>query len=308
MDDRLLRRPDREMEPPLTIAAAAICRDEDGYAVIGIADRKLTAADDKTGYQPRMTKFHCVGSNVVSMSAGDGDYAIEIARMLTPHLKYSSSEAAILGSVAEVAESYAKCHSAIRNRRSEGFVLTPIGLDLERLVGGQHGLPESVITNLLDRIWDSDFDLKTESLICGIDSTGERLFRVTDPGYASPYDRGAFYAIGSGATHFETFFTTREYDRSWGLMNALLLMFSAKRLSEADPFVGGFSDMFIIRKKTGLKVLSREQVGIIDANFREFTAGRNEVYGEVVKSLAQQLSESLAKPNTESDYEFLPLP
>ena len=67
----------------MTICAAAICKVGDESVIIGIADRMYTRGRDpnQTEYESAHSKTYIFRDNVIGLTAGDGDFALEISRL-----------------------------------------------------------------------------------------------------------------------------------------------------------------------------------------------------------------------------------
>jgi hypothetical protein len=259
----------------MTICAAAICkRNADESVLIGISDRMMTSGseENQTEFESNTHKlygFH--PQNVMSMSAGVTDYAYEIACTTQRELGTGAS------SVEEVANLYASRHVALRNRRIESNLLVPMNeLDSDQM--------SDVNRQIQEGIWN----LGTEALIVGVDSEGPHIYHVHDPGFARFCDKLGFLAIGMGAQHFSTFLMSARYDSTWLLMDALLLMFSAKRQAEMAPNVGRTTEMFIAHG-TGRHILRPDDLRIIGQHHDTLAHQTEDLRRDTARAMAAAL-------------------
>jgi hypothetical protein len=247
--------------------------------VVGISDRMLTVRDE-TEYESETTKIYLFG-RIACLSAGDADVSLEIAR--ATHLRVDATGASEAG---EVANLFARSHARLRRRRLEQTWLAPLGLSLTTFVSRQHELDADLVSKLANRMLDEEGDLGTQSILVGVDSTGPHIYQVIDPGTSRCRDKPGFFAIGMGATHFETVFMSECYGPQWPLEHTLLLMYSAKRQAEMAPGVGRATDMFIMHKG-GWHGLAPQELQVIDTHYIDLLRRNHQVRAEIVQSLAK---------------------
>jgi hypothetical protein len=190
--------------------------------------------------------------------------------------------------VATVAELYARCHVEVRNRKADSNLLAPLGINRDRFISGDHGLPESIVADTVERMRDQAMDLRTQALIYGVDSTGPHVYHVLDPGQAMYVEKAGFQSIGIGSRLFDTVFMSEHYDSDWPLMRSLLLTFSAKRQAEMAPGVGQTTDVFIVRGSGWIK-LSEQQFSLLDYCRGDLVSRAAELTNNVLDRLTKLL-------------------
>lgn len=85
-----------------------------------------------------------------------------------------------------------------------------------------------------------------QAIVAGFDSGGPHIYRVDEKGYVRCFDDNGYCVIGSGTDLFASYFDRSGYTRFLGMHDALWLMYVAKGIAEADPFVGNVTDIFMI--------------------------------------------------------------
>jgi hypothetical protein len=269
---------------PMTICAAAICKNGQENVLVTISDRMITVGDE-TEFESGATKiFGFSPVNVICLSAGDADASLEIAN--ATHRQVEAKGTLDVGGVADL---YAENHAALRRTRLERLYLAPLGLNLGTFMARQRKMDPEQVAYLTDRMLDASGDLRAEAIIVGVDSTGPHIYQVADPGTSVCRDKSGFFAIGGGSRHFETVFMSASYDSTWQLMPTLLLMFSAKRQAEMAPGVGRATDMLSMQGN-GNQVLTQEQLRIIATHHDNLIQRTIRAREEVIQALTRDFT------------------
>jgi hypothetical protein len=246
----------------MTVAAAAICKNGNEGVLVGISDRMITSGD--TEFESNTTKiFGFANARTVCLSAGDTDAAFEVAT--ETHRQVLASK---ITGVGEIADLFASNHAALRSKRLERNLLAPLGLDLDTFVSRQQEMDPSLVAELAGKMLDESGDLGVEVIIAGVDSTGPHIYHICDPGVSVCRDRAAFWAIGSGARHFETLFMSAAYDFTYPLIPCLLLACAAKKQAERAPGVGKITDM-LIAGKGGVLLFAQERMQAVQRHYED---------------------------------------
>jgi len=191
-------------------------------------------------FEPPQTKVFPLTRNVVAMISGDGSKMLTICQQAWADLQ-AKPQADVAGVVGIVTARFA----ALRRSEAEASMLTPLGLDLPKLLLGQkRGMDKELVASLLREVREYSFD--SNLIITGTDGSGAHIYIVGDPGRAMCCDLMGFAAIGVGDWHAESQFMVAKYVSSWPFEKALRLLYLAKKRAETAPGVGTDTDLFII--------------------------------------------------------------
>jgi hypothetical protein len=76
-----------------------------------------------------------------------------------------------------------------------------------------------------------------------------------------------------GARQFETLFMYRGYSPFWDWLQALLLMYTAKKRAESSPGVGKYTDFYYFKgNEPGSGFLTPECLGALECYYEELRA------------------------------------
>jgi len=196
-------------------------------------------------FEPPQTKVFPLTKNAVAMISGDGNKMLTICQQVWTDLQ-QQPQADIAGVVGIVTARFA----ALRRAEAEATILTPIGLDLPKLLVGQkRGMDRELVASLLREI--RTYSLDSSLIITGTDNSGAHIYLVSDPGTSLCCDLVGFAAIGFGDWHAESQFMVAKYVSSWPFEKALRLLYLAKKRAETAPGVGTDTDLFIIGSPPG---------------------------------------------------------
>jgi hypothetical protein len=256
------RRPEKRWEPPVTISAACICEGERQSMILAISDRMITSGD--TEFEPEQPKITEFAPRIVCLFAGHRDFHHMIASATCRTISADGVTA-----VSEAAELYAANFVALRRKRAEHKHLAPLVLTSETYLSRQRELNSDLVSALTARMLDES--LGVQAIIAGTDADGAHIWTIGVEGgeicQAVCHDGRAFVAIGAGHRQFETQFMYRGYTAAWGSLNALLLMYSAKRRAEVSPGVGPGTDAVFVSNR--VYPFAQERLESLDRYSRE---------------------------------------
>jgi 20S proteasome alpha/beta subunit len=223
---------------PMTICAGALCKYQDKDAVVVISDRMMTSGDIE--YPGPCPKIFPLPSSPSSLCLS-ADW-IDVARMVVDETR-RCLVATPINDIAAVARLYADNYANLRKRRAEQTLLSHLGLDADSFVARQNEFNQEIARDLEAAM--ADYDLRVESIIAGVDSSGPHIYQVENPGVETCLDHSGFASIGSGSRQFETLFMSSGYHPGWELNQTLFLAYSAKKRAEVSPGVGSDTDIRI---------------------------------------------------------------
>jgi hypothetical protein len=285
---------------PVTICAAALCRNEGKEVVLAVADRMITYGDIEYETQNATKLAGFSPAHAVCLGSGPSEVFFSIARKT--HLAVIRDQ---ITGVAEVARLFAENLAILKRSRAEQDYLFPLGLDLNSLMTKQDELSQELVLALTDQLQQHEEpELEELSVIvAGVEPSEPHephIYHVRYPGESECLDGCGFCAIGSGGRQFETIFMALGYDRFWPLTNALLPMYSAKRRAEVSPGVGPKTDMFIL-DGDGLHEFSPAAIGN-EGLLKKF-------YGDLegtVKNKLNELNAAVVRENVSSATQCVP--
>ena len=266
----------------MTVCAAAICMAGTQQMLLGISDRMLTSGDIE--FETGQTKVFGFSPNIFAQFAGDSDAHFAVAT--ETHLAVLKNG---ISSVGEVARLYAQNALSLRRRRAEGIHLAPLGLDTETFISRQQELLPELALSLAERLENEVLGL--EAIIAGVDASGPHIYSVGGPPGLEEHhqavcrDMPGFWAIGSGARQFETMFMYQRYYRFCPFLDALLLMYSAKRRAEVSPGVGSATDVLVLGGDS-CGFLSPTAIAALEEHHRTFEEAIAKEMARTVEGLA----------------------
>jgi 20S proteasome alpha/beta subunit len=254
----------------MTVCAAAICTisrtlDSEEFAIVGISDRMFTSGDVE--YEPRsQTKFWWMPpAKTVALASGSWP----ISHLVTGRTLFIIEQQGI-DNVSDAAKLQSEQYAFYRKEFLERLILAPLGMDTNSFARRQKQLLPEIALEITHQL--RNYDLQTESILCGFDKSGPHVYQVSETGYTC-HDAAGFYASGSGSRQFETIFMSHGYDCSWSVPEALLLLYRAKKNAEASPGVGKLTDMFVMNKDNGFTGLFNDAtLGALDGHYKRFAA------------------------------------
>jgi hypothetical protein len=206
----------------------------------------MFTAHTGTEYEPKNTTkiFGFSPRRVLSLGAGNSTINFEV--------NTKTHEQAMAKAATNDIEGIAELHSLnyLKYRQSylERVYLLPVGLTTKTFPLRQHKLLPELASDIADHLRNDD--LETEALICGFqDGKEPRIYQTNSFGDKCRI-ADSFAAIGSGADQFETLFMASNYDATWPLTEALLLIYSAKKRAESAAGVGKETDLFFVCRES----------------------------------------------------------
>jgi 20S proteasome alpha/beta subunit len=237
-------------------------------------------------FETDMTKVFLFTDRVLALHSGDQASHYTIAEET-----YHTVQKNGITDVGTVARLYAQNFAALRLRRAAAIHLTPLGLDAETFLSGQHQLPPDLVNDLIHRIRCES--LGVETILAGVDSTGGHIYSVGGYGgafevedcHATCRDGGGFWAIGSGARQFQTEFMSQGYSRWWPFTPALLLACKAKRRAEVSPGVGTKTDIYVIERSRSIPI-DPDNMKLLGEYLDEYQTAAKAKWEEVVTRIS----------------------
>lgn len=201
--------------------------------IVGASDRMWTGGSGT--WEPRQTKQYTLGTQAVGLFAGLATVNAAMFAVTTSKM-FAMPNATVEAAAKEHANSYAQ----FRREEAERVLLISIGQTLY----SYHSLPAPEVGRITDELrrWQVD----AEAIVAGLDQTGAHIYSVGHPGMSDCHDLLSFACIGSGAEFATAEFTDQKYTRIWSSSAAFLMVYSAKKRAEVDPYVGTDTDLFVI--------------------------------------------------------------
>lgn len=211
--------------------------------LLGISDRMLTSDDIE--FEALQTKIYLFPSGKACCLFSGDAVAQDTVFMETYRM---AQEGGVVG-IADLARLYAENFASLRRKRAEQIHLAPHGLTMQTFLASQNTMNSDLVWALAKSVAEEGLEL--HALVAGVDSQGAHIYRISDPGVEECFDGVGFCAIGSGSRQFESQFMYLGYSRHWNWLDALLLMYSAKKRAERSPGVGPQTDMWTIIASRG---------------------------------------------------------
>lgn len=209
-------------------------------------------------------KIERLGESFAVLTAGDALGHTDLLRQAVGEIRGMND----LG-VQEVAAVVEKCFIEHRQALAEKLVLQPMRLSYASFMAQQQSLPPDMVVELWSEY--QRVELRLGLLVVGVDSSGARLYHLSDPGIARCFDSIGYAAIGSGLPHAEGFLTEADYSPGISLNRAVWLAYVAKIRSERAPGVGSrFTDILIIKSENGAGFLDTPSLERLDAIYQDY--------------------------------------
>jgi len=178
-----------------------------------------------------------IGNLWHAMVAGnDASHAISVIKKVVRRV----SELGDNISSAVLEEHFSNAYKEVRQKQVEDLFLSSFGWSLNKFTeDGMRLLPVSEFSQLLSEI--QRFDLGCEFLVAGFPFANARdgdIFRVTNPGVATPEEVCSFAAIGSGAVNAYSYLARREQAAHLSLPETIYNGVAAKILAEKALGIG----------------------------------------------------------------------
>lgn len=235
----------------MTVCVAALCVQPGGPVVVAAADRMLTAGG--TEYEPPLQKVWQFSASIAALVAGDMNLQAELmAPVWAEVLAAIRAAPDVWLKVEDVAKLYRDRYTETRRAHAESGILAPLGLTVESFLTRQRELDSALVETLSDRL--ATFRLpETSAIFMGIDETGGHLFECVD-GELFYRNSARFAAIGSGWSHAESEMMSASHLWLTDVLEAVVLVHSAKKRAESAPGVGTATDMLMAGPALGTLV------------------------------------------------------
>ena len=226
----------------MTVCIVAICtHHEQGSEwpmIVGASDRMYTGSGGT--WEPLQTKQFPLGTQAVGVFAG-----VAAANAAMFALTISKLAPFPNATVEMAAKEHSNSFAQFRREEAERSLLAPLGQGLYTY----HTLPPPEVSRLTDELrrWDVD----AEAIVAGLDMSGAHIYTIENPGIADSQDLLSFACIGSGAALASSEFMDQRYTRRFSPAAAFLMVYSAKKRAEVDPYVGPDTDLFVIGPGNG---------------------------------------------------------
>ena len=281
----------------MTVCVATLCQ----FGILGASDRMLTSGDVE--FEPETAKIYPLTSSIAAMVAGDSALQSEIYLALSKIIGgrvESDPNTWLL--VKDIAYLYRDVRQAIRRKRAEQALLSPLGLDCDGFVSRQSAMAKDFVTRITEEI--VNFSLpSTETIIAGVDGDGSHIYTLINDDIRCDNSVG-FSAIGSGYWHANSQLMHARYNFVASLPDSLLLTYIAKRRAEIAPGVGKGTDMFMVGPQLGsytrindvvLGQLDRTYETILKKECRGLESGKKEIQKYVARLTEASAQAAAAK-------------
>lgn len=246
----------------MTICLALAC--DDRKSIVAVADRMVSVGSLSLQFEQRTRKIERLGESFAVLTAGDALGYTDLLRQATGEIGGMNAP-----DVQEVAGVVEKCFIEHRQALAEKLVLQPMRLSYANFMAQQQSLPPDMVVGLWREY--QRIELGLELLVVGVDTSGARLYHISDPGIARCFDSIGYAAIGSGLPHAQGFLSEADYSPGISLNRAVWLAYVAKRRSERAPGVGSrFTDILIIKSEKEGGFLDAPSLERLDAIYQSY--------------------------------------
>jgi len=236
-----------------------------GAAIVAASDRTLTDSGLGIGYEGGRFKGQALPSKQLVLVAGDITVHSGILRLLNAELKPEN-----ITSTLQTANMVARLLREYRMRQAAQIYLSPLNLDENTFLSQQRMMDPGLVIELAKQL--QEYEIDAEAIIAGCDGDTEaNIYRIGKTGVVTCHSDISFLSIGSGGIHSSAYFMTSSYNTATIYCKALYHTYVAKKRAEVDPYVGPYTDMFLINR-LGITKIADEVVSalksIYDTKFR----------------------------------------
>jgi 20S proteasome alpha/beta subunit len=232
----------------MTVCIGALCNN--GETVIIASDRMVTGNYPPVEFEHTKQKTYQITKQCVMLTAGDALKPIEIILPIKGAL-FNQKKTTIEFITEKTKELYQK----LRAEMAENLYLKPRTITKEVFYNRGIGLFPPDLFRIIDSQF-TNYNLRLDLIIAGIDDQGAHVYSVIHPGVKNCYDTIGFHAIGIGQLHSIQTFIAHQYTNSYNLVEALNIVYAAKKAAEVAPGVGNETDISIIDSKFGIVKLT----------------------------------------------------
>lgn len=199
----------------------------------------MTVADIE--YEPAQTKIFPLATQTVAALAGDMQLHAHVCPFIINSLRSNPPSGWLVN---DIAERYAFEFAEYRRSLAEREYLTPLALNVETFKQEQNKMSPDLVNELANKL--VNHVINSEAIIAGIDQTGPHLYKIIDPGVSYCFDTPCFASAGIGGYHAASQFMMAKFDKTWPLINTIVLAIRAKMKAEAISGVGDDTDLTVI--------------------------------------------------------------
>jgi hypothetical protein len=213
-----------------------------GAAIVAASDRTLTDSGLGIGYQGGRFKGQALPTKQLVLVAGDITTHSGILRLLNAELKPDK-----IISTLQTANMVARLSREYSMRQGAQLYLSPLNLDGNSFLSRQRTMEPNLVIELTKQL--QEYEIDAEAIVAGCDGDTEaNIYRIDKNGVVTCHSDIGFLSIGSGGIHSSAYFMTTSYSSVTMYYRALYHTFIAKKKAEVDPYVGSYTDMFIINR------------------------------------------------------------
>jgi len=212
-----------------------------GPAVVAASDRKLTDSSLGIGYEGSRFKGALLPNKKLVLIAGEMVAHSAIIRSLQTELKDQTL------TTTDTADMVGQLVARYRMREAARQYLSPLNLNADTFLGQQRTMEANLVIELSNQLQGHRID--AEAIVVGCDGEKEAsLYRIDDRGQVTCHSDIGFVSIGSGGIHSSAYYMTTEYTHANMYYYALYHTFAAKKRAEVDPYVGKYTDLWLVNR------------------------------------------------------------
>ena len=230
-----------------------------GSAIIAASDRKLTDIGLGIGYEGSRFKGSFVPNNQLVLVSGDIVVHSAILGRLGERLKEPTT-------TLETAEIVGQLMREYKMTEASRLYLAPLNLNENSFTAQQRTMEPSLVIELANQL--QTHKIEADAMVVGIDDNKGSLYRVDSNGLVTNHSDIGFISIGSGGIHSSAYFMTTSYTYLTMYYRALYHTFAAKKRAEVDPYVGTYTDMFLLNRNTATQI-PREMIAELEKIYAE---------------------------------------
>jgi len=276
-----------------------------GSNVIGASDRMLTSGDIQ--FEPSLiSKFTQITTSLGILQAGDAAFHSEIMWGVVAEVQERiTAHPQDWWLASDISDLYVKHRTAIKRKRAQAAILSPLGLTIEGFLTNQNQFKDDIADQITRDIINYEVP-DVSVLVVGIDPKGPHIY-VVDNGEISCNDVIGFAAIGIGARHAESQFMLGKHSWQLPLADTALLTYAAKKRSEIAPGVGKATDMFTAGPGLGsLEVVGQDVVDRLDTAYRRMKRREERCQQDAQKEVNAYVQEREARYRATLEQQTVP--
>jgi hypothetical protein len=246
----------------MTICIAAIGKDNGEEIIVAATDHMVTMGT-LGQFEHTISKYKELNRNTIAMLAG-------IPLLFDDLIKLSGSSMGYT----EIKHQIKKNLKDKRNEIFKDHVLDLYGLDENWLTDAVKApFPNQLTEEIMKKILN--FKLNTTILLAGFDQNNAILSEISETTFADFRDMN-FHAIGSGNIQAVNTLMFQKHDKNDSLLTTVYDVYKAKKNAEVARGVGRETELVILTKDSGCKLLKKESYNIMkDIYEKEVKLGRN---------------------------------